>query len=78
MWTDQTIGAGETVAYQFTAQLIPENLDGVVNAWYVDGTSCSYTWENTEILGMCPATENINRTIWESLIPSFINYLFRI
>lgn len=50
MWTDQTIGAGETVAYQFAAQLIPENLDGVVNAWYVDGTSCSYTWENTEIL----------------------------
>lgn len=50
MWTDQTIGAGETVAYQFTAQIIPENLDGVVNAWYVDGTSCSYTWENTEIL----------------------------
>ena len=50
MWTDQTIGAGETVAYQFAAQIIPENLDGVVNAWYVDGTSCSYTWENTEIL----------------------------
>lgn len=25
-------------------------MDGVVNAWYVDGTSCSYTWENTEIL----------------------------
>ena len=43
MWTDQTIGAGETVAYQFAAQIIPENLDGVVNAWYVDGTSCSYT-----------------------------------
>lgn len=50
MWTDQTIGAGETVAYQFAAQIIPENLDGVVNAWYVDGTSCSYTWENTEVL----------------------------
>lgn len=50
MWTNQTIGAGETVAYQFAAQIIPENLDGVVNAWYVDGTSCSYTWENTEIL----------------------------
>ena len=50
MWTDQTIGAGETVAYQFTAQIIPASLDGVVNAWYVDGTSCSYTWENTEIL----------------------------
>ena len=50
MWTDQTIGADETVAYQFAAQIIPENLDGVVNAWYVDGTSCSYTWENTEIL----------------------------
>ena len=50
MWTDQTIGAGEAVAYQFAAQIIPENLDGVVNAWYVDGTSCSYTWENTEIL----------------------------
>ena len=33
MWTDQTIGAGETVAYQFAAQIIPENLDGVVNAW---------------------------------------------
>ena len=50
MWTDQTIGAGETVAYQFAAQIIPASLDGVVNAWYVDGTSCSYTWENTEIL----------------------------
>ena len=50
MWTDQTIGAGEAVAYQFAAQIIPENLDGVVNAWYVDGTSCSYTWENAEIL----------------------------
>ena len=50
MWTDQTIGAGETVAYQFTAQLIPENLDGVVNAWYVNGNSCNYTWENTEVL----------------------------
>ena len=50
MWTDQTISAGETVAYQFTAQIIPASLDGVVNAWYVDGTSCSYTWENTEIL----------------------------
>ena len=50
MWTDQTIGAGETVAYQFAAQIIPENLDGVVNAWYVNGNSCSYTWENTEIL----------------------------
>ena len=50
MWNNQTIGAGETVAYQFAAQIIPENLDGVVNAWYVDGTSCSYTWENTEIL----------------------------
>lgn len=50
MWTDQTIGADETVDYQFAAQIIPENLDGVVNAWYVDGTSCSYTWENTEIL----------------------------
>ena len=50
MWTDQTIGAGETVAYQFVAQIIPASLDGVVNAWYVDGTSCSYTWENTEIL----------------------------
>ena len=55
MWTDQTIGAGETVAYQFAAQIIPENLDGVVNAWYVDGTSCSYTWENTEILVPTPA-----------------------
>lgn len=50
MWTDQTIGAGETVAYQFAAQIIPENLDGVVNAWYVNGTSCNYTWENTEVL----------------------------
>lgn len=50
MWTDQTIGAGETVAYQFAAQIIPENLDGVVNAWYINGNSCSYTWENTEIL----------------------------
>lgn len=50
MWTDQTIGAGETVAYQFAAQIIPENLDGVVNAWYVNGNSCSYTWENTEVL----------------------------
>lgn len=50
MWTDQTIGAGETVAYQYTAQLIPETLDGVADAWYVDGTSCSYTWENTDVL----------------------------
>ena len=50
MWTNQTIGAGETVAYQFAAQIIPENLDGVVNAWYINGNSCSYTWENTEIL----------------------------
>ena len=50
MWTDQTIDAGETVSYQFAVQLIPATLDGVVNAWYVDGTSCSYTWENTEIL----------------------------
>ena len=31
-----------------------------------------------EIPGMCRATESLNRTIWESLIPSFINYLFRI
>ena len=50
MWTNQTIGAGETVAYQFAAQLNAENLDGVVDAWYVDGTSCNYTWENTEVL----------------------------
>lgn len=50
MWTDQTIGADETVDYQFAAQIIPENLDGVVNAWYVNGTSCNYTWENTEVL----------------------------
>ena len=50
MWNNQTIGAGETVSYQFAAQLIPASLDGVVNAWYVNGTSCSYTWENTEIL----------------------------
>ena len=49
MWTDQTIGAGETIAYQYTAQLIPETLDGVADAWYVDGTSCSYTWENTDV-----------------------------
>ena len=40
------------------------------------GMKASVQW--LEILGMCPATENINRTIWESLIPSFINYLFRI
>lgn len=57
MWTDQTIGAGETVAYQFAAQIIPASLDGVVNAWYVDGTSCSYTWENTEILVPTQAPE---------------------
>ena len=50
MWTNQTIGAGETVAYQFAAQFNAENLDGVVDAWYVDGTSCNYTWENTEVL----------------------------
>lgn len=50
MWTDQTIGADETVAYQFAAQIIPATLDGVVNAWYVNGTSCNYTWENTEVL----------------------------
>ena len=50
MWTDQTIGAGETVAYQFAAQIIPASLDGVVNAWYVNGNSCNYTWENTEVL----------------------------
>ncbi len=50
MWNNQTIGAGETVSYQFAAQLNAENLDGVVDAWYVDGTSCNYTWENTEVL----------------------------
>ena len=50
MWENQTIGAGETVSYQFAAQLNAENLDGVVDAWYVDGTSCNYTWENTEVL----------------------------
>lgn len=50
MWNNQTIGAGETVSYQFAAQLNAENLDGVVDAWYIDGTSCNYTWENTEVL----------------------------
>ena len=50
MWNNQTIGAGETVFYQFAAQLNAENLDGVVDAWYIDGTSCNYTWENTEVL----------------------------
>lgn len=50
MWNNQTIGAGETVSYKFAAQLNAENLDGVVDAWYVDGTSCNYTWENTEVL----------------------------
>lgn len=50
MWNNQTIGAGETVSYQFAAQLNAENLDGVVDAWYVNGTSCNYTWENTEVL----------------------------
>ena len=50
MWNNQTIGAGETVSYKFAAQLIPATLDGVVNAWYVNGTSCNYTWENTEVL----------------------------
>ena len=50
MWTDQTIGADETVEYQFSAQIIPETLDGVADAWYVNGTSCSYTWENTDVL----------------------------
>ena len=50
MWTDQTIGADETVEYQFAAQIIPKTLDGVADAWYVNGTSCSYTWENTEVL----------------------------
>lgn len=50
MWNNQTIDAGETVSYQFAAQIMAENLDGVVDAWYVDGTSCNYTWENTEVL----------------------------
>ena len=50
MWNNQTIGAGKTVSYKFAAQLNAENLDGVVDAWYVDGTSCNYTWENTEVL----------------------------
>lgn len=50
MWNNQTIGAGETVFYQFAAQLNAENLDGVVDAWYIDGTSYNYTWENTEVL----------------------------
>ena len=50
MWTDQTIAAGGMAVYQFTAQIIPATLDGVVNAWYVNGKSCSYTWQNTEIL----------------------------
>ena len=50
MWTDQTIAAGGMAVYQFTAQIIPATLDGVVNAWYVNGNSCGYTWENTEIL----------------------------
>ena len=50
MWTDQTIAAGGMAVYQFTAQIIPSTLDGVVNAWYVNGNSCSYAWQNTEIL----------------------------
>lgn len=57
MWTDQTIGAGETAEYQFAAQIIPADLTGVVDAWYVDGTSCSYTWQNTEILVPTQAPE---------------------
>ena len=50
MWTDQTIAAGGMAVYQFAAQIIPATLDGVVNAWYVNGNSCGYTWQNTEIL----------------------------
>ena len=57
MWTAQTIGAGETAEYQFAAQIIPADLTGVVDAWYVDGTSCSYTWQNTEILVPTQAPE---------------------
>lgn len=57
MWNNQTIGAGETVSYQFAAQLNAENLDGVVDAWYVDGTSCNYTWENTEVLNSVQTPE---------------------
>ena len=57
MWTDQTIAAGGMAVYQFAAQIIPATLDGVVNAWYVNGNSCSYTWQNTEILTLAQTPE---------------------
>ena len=66
MWTDQTIAAGGVAVYQFAAQIIPATLDGVVNAWYVNGNSCSYTWQNTEILTPVQAPEATPETTPEA------------
>ena len=52
MWTNQTIGAGQTATYNFAVQI--ENgltdLSGVDSAWFVNGTACVYDWMNAEVL----------------------------
>lgn len=59
MWTNQTIGAGQTATYNFAVQI--ENgltdLSGVDSAWFVNGTACVYDWMNAEVLAPEPTEE---------------------
>lgn len=56
MWRNQTIGAGQTTAYTFTAQLQDgiTDVSGINTAWYVNGSACSYKWVDAEILVPTP------------------------
>lgn len=56
MWRNQTIGAGQTTAYTFTAQLQDgiTDVSGINTAWYVNGSACSSKWVDAEILVPTP------------------------